>query len=849
MKNYILNLLKNLLHPAGIAGTVIALAIPFLIYLAPNIKHRETIRQLDLYLPLPLFGVQLLAGIILFCFLNKDFREWVKGILPEKSISIMVIVFTAVVTIFAGMQIEARHRVQSDESVFMSVAQNMYYNHESSTCNQGVFENGGLTCKSTSNSFKTKGLSFLYFLGMPLFGNNLRWIFTAEFLMLPLSILLMFLAIVAWTRQPLLAFLASLLMALQPTVLFQFRSMSVEPLYIFLSALSLLIFKWAYDRNTVMHWALLALVLGFFAQTRQETIFCLFAFILFALPRLLDKQDSKAPVFFVVLSLFSVPALLTISYFQGFGFQGGEFEAHGHFFEDLAKNWEVMTTKLGNNGELSNPFLSYFNYLFAIGAIYLAYRAINDARKKDFYYLKILGFLLLYHLQTYVILENVSGDFSIEINQRYSLVMLPSMAFVAALPMTHLVQYFATSKDKEQSATNVLVGILIVAVAFTGWTLHYKKDFNNNIMYNRNHLTIEEHEILGWLKTLPPADRFFIYGRPWHFVGYGISSIHYDNARQMKDSEMKDLIEKYKGEVYYIRGLDCWNSQTYHKKAVEHRIATTCDVFEREMDMTGVKNILVTNNYWVQIAKFNGRKNYNPEKIIKTGDIEAVPADSASKSTSLKIHYDLKEQGKAAANWVFMLFVNNSTVKKGAYNFGSYDQEIGAEQLQPGFNQVRFVVQDEATHSKLADVSKFYFEKANGAVALVDLPIESHQQGWGSMHKNESIDGNRFNVNGQHFDNGLGIHAASTTVFDIDKKYTTLKFSTGLDDESLCGNGVAVEVLGDGKSLAKTDFFQNGTLQDVVANVTGVKKLTIKTIPKEGIDCTHVDIINPVVVP
>ena len=849
MKNYILNLLKNLLHPAGIAGTVIALAIPFLIYLAPNIKHRETIRQLDLYLPLPLFWVQLVAGIVLFCLLNKDFREWIKGILPEKPVSIMVIVFTTVVTIFAGMQIEARHRVQSDESVFMSVAQNMYYNHESGTCNQGVFENGGLTCKSTSNSFKTKGLSFLYYLGMPLFGSDLRWIFNAEFLMLPLSFLLMFLAVVAWTRQPLLAFLASLLMALQPTVLFQFRSMSVEPLYIFLSALSLLVFKWAYDRNTVMHWALLALILGFFAQTRQETIFCLFAFILFAFPKLLDKKDAKAPVFFVVLSLFSVPALLTISYFQGFGFQGGEFEAHGHFFEDLAKNWEVMTTKLDSNGNLTNPFLSYFNYLFAVGAIYLAYRAINDARKSDFYYLKILGFLLLYHLQTYVILENVSGDFSIEINQRYSLVMLPSMAFVAALPMTHLVQYFATSKDKEQSATNVLVGILIVAVAFTGWTLHYKKDFNNNIMYNRNHLTIEEHEILGWLKTLPPADRFFIYGRPWHFVGYGISSIHYDNARQMKDSEMKDLIDKYKGEVYYIRGLDCWNSQTYHKKAVEHRIATTCDVFEREMDMTGVKNILVTNNYWVQIAKFNGRKNYNPEKIIKTSDIEVVPADSASKSAKLKIRYELKEQSKTTANWAFTLFVNKSIVKRTTYSFGSYDQEIGAEQLQPGFNQVRFVVQDEATHSKLADVSKFYFEKANGAVALVDWPIESHQQGWGSMHKNESIDGNRFNVNGQHFDNGLGIHAASTTVFDIDKKYSTLKFSTGLDDESLCGNGVAVEVLGDGNSLAKTDFFQNGTLQDVVANVTGVKKLTIKTIPKEGIDCTHVNIINPVLVP
>ena len=851
MKSFITDLLKKLSSPGNIVGIVIALAIPFLIYLAPNIKHRELIRQLDLNLPLPLFGVQLVAGIVLFCLLSKDFREWIKKILPEKPYSIMALVFAVVISIFAFTQIEARHRVQSDESVFMSVAQSMYYNHESGTCNQGEFDNGTLNCHSTSNSFKTKGLSFLYYLGMPILGTDLHWIFTAESLMLPLSFLLMFLAIVAWTRQPLLAFLASLLMALQPTVLFQFRAMSVEPLYIFLSALSLLVFKWAYDRNTVKHWALLALILAFFAQTRQETIFCLFAFILFALPRLLDKQDAKAPVFFVTLSLFSAPALLTISYFQGFGFQGGEFEAHGHFFEDLAKNWEVMTMKLGKNGELVNPFLSYFNYLFAVGAIYLVYRAFVDARKKDFYYLKILAFLLLYHLQTYVILENVSGDFSIEINQRYSLVMLPTMAFVAALPVSHFIQYIMTpSGSKEQNGKNVLIAGLIAAIAFTGWTFHYKSDFNKNIMYNRNHLTIEEHEILTWLKQQPKTEKFFIYGRPWHFVGYGISSIHYDNARNMSDSQMKDLIEKYKGEVYYIRGLDCWDSQTYHKKAVEHRIATTCDVFEREMDMTGVKNILITNNYWVQIAKFNGRKNYNPEKIIKTNDHEVVPADStSSKTTALKAHYELKEQSNATANWTFSILVNDAIVKRGNYKEGSYDQEISMAQLQPGFNQVRFVVQDEATRSKLADVSKFYFEKANGAVALVDLPIESHQQEWGQMHKNESIEGHKFNVNGIRYENGLGVHTSSTTVFDIGKKFSKLKFSTGLDDESLCSEGVAVEVLGDGKSLAKTEFFQNGSLQHVEANVAGVQKLTIKTMPKESINCSHVDIINPVVVP
>ena len=851
MKLFINDILKNLKSPGTIVGIVIALAIPFLIYLAPNIKHRELIRQLDLNLPLPLFGVQLVAGIVLFCILNKDFREWFKSILPEKSVSIMALVFAVAVSAFTFTQIEARHRVQSDESIFMSVAQNMYYNNESGTCNQGEFDNGGLTCHSKSNSFKTKGLSFLYYLGMPIFGNDLHWIFTAESLMLPLSFLLMFLAIVAWTRQPLLAFFAALLMAIQPTVMFQYRAMSVEPLYIFLSALSLLFFKWAYDRNTVKHWALLALTLAFFAQTRQETIFCIFAFVLFALPRLLDKQDAKAPVFFVLLSLFSVPALLTISYFQGFGFQGGEFEAHGHFFEDLAKNWEVMTMKLDKNGSLVNPFLSYFNYLFAVGAIYLVYRAIVDAKKKNFFYLKILAFLLLYHVQTFMILENVSGDFSIEINQRYSLVMLPTMAFVAALPVTHFVQYFTTpSNSTANNGKTTLLVMLIVALAFTGWTFHYKKDFNNNIMYNRNHLTIEEHEILGWLKEQPKAERFFIYGRPWHFVGYGVSSIHYDNARKMSDSQMKDLIEKYKGEVYYIRGLDCWDSHTYHKKAVEHRIATTCDVFEREMDMTGVKNILITNNYWVQIAKFNGRKNYTPEKIIKVSEIEVFPADSTGAgNTKLNVQYDLKEQSSTTRSWNISIYLNNTTVNSAPYKAGSYNQEIPLAQLQPGFNQVRFVVQDNATHSKLADISKTYFEKANGAVALTDYPIESHTQEWGKMHKNESIEGNRFNVNGQLFTNGFGTHAASTTVFDVGKKFSKIRFATGLDDESLCSEGVAVEVLGDGNSIAKTPFFQNGSVQQVEANISGIQKLTIKTMPKKGINCSHVDIINPVLIP
>ena len=848
--------LKNLAHPAGIIGLIIALVIPALIWYAglPSGSHKEIVRQLDLYLPLPLFLVQFILGIVLFVFLRKDFRDWFKGILPEKAFSICTITFAVAVAIFAGTQIEARHRVQSDESVFMSVAQNTYYNHESGTCNQGYFENGNLNCIAKSNSFKTKGLAFLYYLGMPIFGKDLHWIFTAELLMLPLSFLLMFFAIVAWTRQPLLAFLAALLMALQPTILFQFRAMSVEPLYIFLSALSLFIFKWAYDRNTVIHWILLALCLAFFAQTRQETVFCLFAFIFFAFPKILDQKSLKAPAFFVTLSLFSVPALLTISYYQGFGFQGGEFSAHGHFLDDLKINWAQMTLPLKENGELENPFLTYFNYLFAIGGIYLVFRAIYDTAKGSKFYLWTLIFLVLYHVQTYMILENVSGDFSIQINQRYSLVMLPSMAFVGALPIAHAIEYFAGSIDNKSRARIAFAGMLIAAIILSVWTFHYKDDFNKNIMYNRNHLTTEEYEIWQWLKEQPTRDRLFIYGRPWHFVGYGISSIHYDKARQLSASELQDLIEKYKGEVYYIRGLDCWDSHTYHKKAVEHRIPTTCDVFEREMDLMGVKNILITNNYWVQIAKFNGRKTYNPKNIIAVDEPVEEAADSTnantdSASASIKLHFELNETSDASKGWSYTATLNGKIAGNGEYANGPHDMRAPVSDLQQGYNQFRIIITDTEKHTKLADVSKYYFNVAGGAMPLPQSMLAENRQDWGSLHWGKSIENHTMVLNGEPFTIGFSTHASSETSFNLEGKYRAFRTSFGLDDESLCSEGVSVQILGDGNVLATSPVFQNGVIHTLSANTEGVQKLTLKTIPKGSIDCSHVDFVHPFLIP
>ena len=101
LKDNILLILKNLAPPAGIAGLVIAIAIPVLIALGPNCGFKEAIRQLDLYLPLPLFLVQLATGVTLLALLHKDLREWLKGILPAKSFSIVATVFAVAIAIFS----------------------------------------------------------------------------------------------------------------------------------------------------------------------------------------------------------------------------------------------------------------------------------------------------------------------------------------------------------------------------------------------------------------------------------------------------------------------------------------------------------------------------------------------------------------------------------------------------------------------------------------------------------------------------------------------------------------------------------------------------------------------------
>lgn len=821
-----LALIRNLLTVPGIIAVVLALAVPITLYLLP----KDVLGTLDFKLTLPLFGVQFALIVLLFAVLWSDFGKFLRSLVTDKACSVAVLLIVVLLSVFAGTQIEARHRVQSDEAILMAVAQNMYYNHVSGTCNQGEFKTGELNCKVQTHPFKMKALPALYFIGMHLFGKDLHWAFVLQLFLYPFAMLLFYLAILAWTREGVPALLATALLAAQPMVLFQFRSLSVEPLYILLFALSLLLVKFASEHDSWKHWALAALVLAFFAQTRQETVFCFGAFILLAWPSVLSSKKSKAPVFILLLALFSAPALVTISYFQNFGFQGGEFAAHGHFLEHLKADWTQMTNPGTLDNLPKNPFLPYFSYLFLLGAVVLVIHACAEiVLKKPKRALAFLAFQILFHIQTYMILENVSGDFSIHINQRYSLVFFPALSMLAAYPFWLLLD-FANKKAKGKVLPVAAVVLACVPVACA---LDFKEAFNANIMYKRNHLTVEEVEIWKWLGEQDKAERMFIYGRPVHFTSYGISATHYDKVRKMNDAKIRELIERYGGEVYYVRGLDCWDSETYHKKAVEKRIATTCDHFESEMSLEPLYEAMITNNYKLEISKFLGKKAWKEVDVLKRGKLVQDSLGAQAVEFILGV--------KNAENWKVKAELDGVAVYDSAYAAGKILLPVNSERR--GYGKLVVQVLDTLKNSVIVSRTEFLAPKDSSVVMLGTLKPERHTQGWGKMKVNKSVEDRPLTLAGTTYPEGLGLHAPSQTVFKLGGAYDSLSAVAGLDEESLCSKGGLLKVFGDGKQIYSGELKYAPVLQ-LELGVRGVQELMFETSFGNK-DCAHFDLAIP----
>ncbi|MGA2247289.1 MAG: NPCBM/NEW2 domain-containing protein [Verrucomicrobiota bacterium] len=135
---------------------------------------------------------------------------------------------------------------------------------------------------------------------------------------------------------------------------------------------------------------------------------------------------------------------------------------------------------------------------------------------------------------------------------------------------------------------------------------------------------------------------------------------------------------------------------------------------------------------------------------------------------------------------------------------------------------------------------------------LSDLIPESESQGWGVLMLDQSVMGNPLRVAGKEFGAGLGTHAVSEIVYNLDGGYDAFEAWVGIDDEmaGYKASSVVFQVFGDGKKLFDSGVMRiNDPAKRVSVALAAVTQLKlVVTDAGDGITCDHADWAEAVLV-
>jgi len=138
----------------------------------------------------------------------------------------------------------------------------------------------------------------------------------------------------------------------------------------------------------------------------------------------------------------------------------------------------------------------------------------------------------------------------------------------------------------------------------------------------------------------------------------------------------------------------------------------------------------------------------------------------------------------------------------------------------------------------------------SGNVAyLSDLAERSSVSGWGPMEKDRSngetgaTDGNTITLNGTTYSKGLGVHAYSEVIYDLDGSYSNFRADIGVDDEVGSLGSVTFSVLSGNTTLYDSgNMTGSSATKSVDLNIAGVTELKlIVTDSGDGVDYDHAD--------
>ena len=129
-------------------------------------------------------------------------------------------------------------------------------------------------------------------------------------------------------------------------------------------------------------------------------------------------------------------------------------------------------------------------------------------------------------------------------------------------------------------------------------------------------------------------------------------------------------------------------------------------------------------------------------------------------------------------------------------------------------------------------------------VYLDQLDVQYARQDWGQPHARQSVMGNPLSIGGRRYERGLGTHAQSSLIVDLQGQALRFRASVGVDDEMQGHPGsVEFQVVGDGLQLWRSGTMRVGDpAKPLDVDLQGLHLLSlIVTDAGDGIDSDHAD--------
>jgi hypothetical protein len=135
---------------------------------------------------------------------------------------------------------------------------------------------------------------------------------------------------------------------------------------------------------------------------------------------------------------------------------------------------------------------------------------------------------------------------------------------------------------------------------------------------------------------------------------------------------------------------------------------------------------------------------------------------------------------------------------------------------------------------------------------LAEVPLDSNTQAWGSLQIDKAVSGSPLSIDGRPFGHGLGTHAESEIVYNLDHGVESFSAWVGVDDflknhPDANKASVVFQVIGDGKKLFDSGIMRMGdAAKQVKLPLKGVSELKLSvTDAGDGIACDHADWAEP----